>query len=239
MKNKTLINSILAIAFLFILLPENGKCQAVGIKKWTGTYPEMNEKYPLTFIAFKGILPPVPHVFIRVWPSHYYYDVVSIPVTDAPEIAGQVKTGLLRIAAKMLERHQMKGRHGETTGIKINTDFQKQVEEKLFNSRADQLEDLYQLAQRFIQLYKKVDRLEHLPNSSEVKKIFEKESDQLLLRFLMVNLFNSEHGDKLKAFSEINATLNKLQGEVDYTFGKIHFFSNYNKELISYSFLTQ
>jgi hypothetical protein len=239
MKNKTLINSLLAIVFLFVLLPGTSNCQVVAIKKWNGTYPEMNEKYPLTFIAFKGILPPLPHVFIRMWPSHYYYEVISIPVTDAPEITGQVKTGLLRIAAKMLERKQMKGRRDETVLIKDNADFQKQIEERLFNSRTEQLEDLYQLAQGFIRLYKKVDRLGHLPNSIEVRKIFEKESDQLLLRFLMVNLFNSEHGDKLEAFSEINTSLNKLMGEVDYTFGKIHFFSNYNEESIGYSFLTQ
>jgi hypothetical protein len=239
MKNRTLINSLLAIVFLTILLPGNAKSQVVAIKTWTGTYPEMNEKYPLTFIAFKGILPPIPHAFIRVWPSHYYYDVISIPVTDAPEIAGQVKTGLLRIAAKMLERSQMKGRHEETVLIKDNTDFQKQIEEQIFNAQTDQLEDLYQLAERFIQLYTKVDRLGDLQNSTGVKVLFEKESDQLLMRFLMVNLFQSEHGDKLHAFSEINTTLNKLLGEVDYTFRKIYFFSNYKEVSTGYSFLTQ
>lgn len=224
---------------LLVLLASTANSQIIEIKKWKGTYPEMNGTYPLSFIAFSGWLIPIPHVFIRTWPTHYYMEVGALPVIDATEITGQTKTGLLRIVAKMLERHQMKGRHEETTGIKINTDFQKQIEEKIFNARSEQLEDLYQLAHGFIQLYQKVDKLGHLPNSVEVKRNFQKESDQLLLRFLMVNLFNAEHGDKLEAFSEISTTLNKLLGEVDYTHSKIHFFSNYDKELISYSFLTQ
>ena len=115
--------------------------------------------------------------------------------------------------------------------------IKKKIEERLFDSRTDQLEDIYQLAQRFIHLYKKVDKLGQLYKASEVKRIFEKESDQLLLRFLMVNFMKSDHGEKLEAFSEINTTLNKLLGEVDYTFTKIHFFNSYNEETANYSFL--
>lgn len=199
----------------------------------------MDGTYPLTFISFTGWLIPVPHVFVRTWPTHYYLEVGALPVTDATEIAGETKTGLLRIAAKMLERHQMKGRHDETVLIKDNTDFQKQIEERIFNSKADQLEDVYLLAQGFIKLYKKVDRIGQLQNSVQVKNILEKEADQLLLSFLMVNLLQTDHGEKLDAFSQINAELNKMLGEVDYTYSKIHFFSNYNQELVSYSFLTQ
>lgn len=230
------------VSFVLVLLVQltaTARAQIVDVKKWKGTYPDMEGSYPLSFIAFKGKIIPIPHVFIRTWPTYYYMEVGALPVTDATEMTSQTKTGLLRIAAKMLERHQMKGRHDETTGMKINTDFQKQIEEKLFNARSEQLQDLYQLAHIFIRLYKKVDNLGHLPNSRVVRKIFQKESDQLLLRFLMVNLFNSEHGDKLEAFSEISTILNKLLGEVDYTHSKIQFFSNYDKELISYSFLTQ
>lgn len=236
---KKLILLIGLTVFALALFPGQVKSQIIDIKKWTGTYPEMNESYPLTFIAFKGTIIPVPHVFVRTWPTHYYIEVISLPVTDATEIAGETKTGLLRIAAKMLERYQMKGRHDETVLIKDNTDFQKQIEERIFNSKADQLEDVYLLAQGFIKLYNKVDRIGQLQNSAQVKNILEKEADQLLLSFLMVNLLQTDHGEKLDAFSHINAELNKLLGEVDYTYTKIHFFSNYNQELVSYSFLTQ
>ncbi len=230
---------IVTIACLAVSFPESAKSQIIDIKKWTGTYPDMEESYPLTFIAFKGWLIPVPHVFVRTWPTHYYIEADAMPVTDATEIAGSTVTGLLRIAAKMLERHQMEGRHDETVQIKSNTDFQKQIEEKIFNSRADQLGDLYSLAQHFIELYSKVDRIGQLPNCTEVKQIFEEEADRLLMRFLMVNLLQTDHGEKLNAFSEINTTLNKLSGEVDYTWSKIRFFSSYKEEIPSYSFLTR
>lgn len=236
MKRK--ISFIIFTLILSVLSFGAVQSQIIDIKKWKGTYPEMEGSYPLTFIAFTGWLIPIPHLFVRTWPAHYYVEVGALPVTDSPEIAGQTKTGLLRIAAKMLERHQMKGRQEETEQIKVNTDFQKLIEEKLFDSRADQLQDLYQLAQGFIQLYQKVNRIGHLQNVSEVKKIFEKESDQLLLRFLMVNLLQTDQGKKLDAFADISSTINKLLGEVDYTYSKIHFFSNYNQEQISYSFLT-
>lgn len=236
---KKLILCITIAVFTMVLFPGSAKSQIIEVKKWTGTYPDMEGTYPLTFISFTGWLIPVPYVFIRTWPTHYYLEVGALPVTDATEIAGATKTGLLRIAAKMLERYQMKGRHDETVLIKDNTDFQKRIEEKIFNSRTEQLEDLYRLAQRFIELYKKVDRVGQLQNSARVKAILEKEADQLLMRFLMVNLLQTDHGQKLNAFSEINSVLNRLLGEVDYTYTKIHYFSNYNKELISYSFLTQ
>ena len=237
MKNLILLTTI--IGCMAISFPNPANSQIIDIKKWKGTYPEMEESYPLTFIAFKGWLIPVPYVFVRTWPTHYYVEADAMPVTDATEIAGSTKTGLLRLAAKMLERYQMEGRHDETARIKENTDFQKQIGEKIFNSRAGQLEDLYRLAQRFIELYRKVDKIGQLPNSVQAKKILEKEADQLLMRFLMVNLLQTNHGEKLDAFSEINSTLNRLSGEVDYTWSKIHFFSNYNEELTSYSFLTQ
>jgi hypothetical protein len=236
---KKVIFFITIAVLALVVFPGTATSQIIEVKKWTGTYPDMDGTYPLTFISFTGWLIPVPHVFVRTWPTHYYVEVGALPVTDATEIAGSTKTGLLRVAAKMLERYQMKGRHDETVLIKDNTDFQKRIEEKIFNSRSEKLEDLYQLAQRFIDLYKKVDRIGQLPNSGQVKKILEKEADQLLLRFLMVNLLQTDHGEKLNAFSEINTVLHKLLGEVDYTYTKIHFFSNYNKEHISYSFLTQ
>ena len=236
---KNLILLTITIGCLAVCFLKPAKSQVVDIKKWTGTYPDMEESYPLAFIAFKGWLIPIPYAFVRTWPTHYYIEVDAMPVTDATEIAGSTKTGLLRIAAKMLERCQMEGRHDETVQIKDNTNFQKQIGEKIFNSRTEQLEDLYRLAQQFIKLYQKVDKIGQLPNSSQVKKILEKEADQLLMHFLMVNLLQTDHGEKLDAFSEINSTLNKLLGEVDYTWSKIHYFSNYNEELISYSFLTQ
>lgn len=211
MKQHNFIKSI-AIAVLILLTFSVGKVngQLVDVKKWTGTYPDMEGSYPLSFIAFKGNLIPIPHLFIRTCPTHYYIEVISLPVTDATEIAGSTKTGFLRIAAKLLERHQMKGRYSETGEIKINTGLQKEIEQKLFDSRSDELSDIYRLADGFVRLYKKLGQINQLKNASGVKQIFKKEVDELLMRFLMVNLLKADHGEKIEAFSEIRSVMNHL-----------------------------
>ena len=174
----------LLVAVVIVVLINSAQSQILEIKDWNGIYPDMEGIYPLSFISFTGWLIPVPHFFIRTYPTHYYIEVGALPVTDAGEIAGETKTGLLRIIAKALERHQMKGRYTETEQIKINTGYQQEISQKLFDAQSDQFADIYKLAVRFIELYKKLDWLGKLDNSSHVKKILEKEADQLLIQFL-------------------------------------------------------
>ena len=242
MKQYNFIKSIAVVVFIlmaFTIGKVNG--QLVDVKKWTGTYPDMEDSYPLSFIAFKGNFIPIPHLFIRTWPSHYYIELISIPVTDASEITGSTKTGFLRIAAKMLERRQMKGRHLETGEIKVNTELQKEIDQKLFDSASDELSDIYGLADGFVHLYKKLGQIGQLENATEVKQIYQKEADELLLRFLMVNFLETDHGEKMEAFAQIRSALNHLEGELDYTHEKIYFFNAAHKEAItgSYVFLSE
>ena len=177
------------MVLLIFVATEQSKAQLIEIKPWHDYYPEMEGTYPLTFISFTGWLIPIPHVFVRTWPTHYYVEVGALPVTDGGEIAGQLKTGLLRIAAKAIERSQMKGRQEETEGIKVNTDFTQQIGDKLFKARSDELSDIYNLAAQFIKLYQKVNKIGGLSNSGKLYSIYEKKADQLLMQFLMVNLF--------------------------------------------------
>jgi hypothetical protein len=236
---KKSIAIVVLILMAFTIGKVNG--QLVDVKKWTGTYPDMEDSYPLSFIAFKGNLIPIPHLFIRTWPSHYYIELISLPVTDATEISGEIKTGFLRIAAKMLERHQMKGRYSETGEIKVNTELQKEIDQKLFDSASDELIDIYRLADGFVHLYKKLGQIGQLENTTEVKQIYRKEADELLLRFLMVNFLETNHGEKMEAFAEIRLAMNHLEGELDYTYGKIHFFNAAQENAMtgSYVFLTE
>lgn len=230
---------ILLMFLLFFAATEQSKAQLIEIKPWHGYYPEMEGTYPLTFIAFTGWLIPVPHVFVRTWSTHYYVEVGALPVTDGGEIAGELKTGLLRIAAKAIERSQMKGRQEETDGIKVNTGFTQQLSDQLFSSRSDELSEIYNLAAQFIKLYQKVNKLGGLSNSGKIYSIYEKEADQLLMQFLMVNLFQTDHGRKLDAFSVLNKELWKLLGELDYTHGKLLFFNSFESQPLSYSFLSK
>ena len=241
MKLSTLIIGLsLSATITTTIALRNANAQLLNVKPWHGYYPEMNDDYPLSFIAFKGWLFPVPHVFVRTWPTHYYMELGALPVSDGAEYAGQTKTGLLRIAAKLLERSQIKGRHDETSQIKDNTQLQKIIEQKLFNARKDELPDIYGLAGQFISLYKKVGNFDRLENSSKVKHILRDEADDLLMRFLMVNLLESDHGTKLNSFADIQTELNHLTGETDYTYRKICHLNVFgNPATGSYAFLTR
>ena len=216
--------------------------QFLDVKPWKGTYPEMDEQYPLSFISFKGgFLVPTPHYFIRLYPTHYYLKVGALPVSDATGYSGIAKAGFLRIAERLIEQNQMKQRHEETDQIKFNRELSKQIEQKLFDSRKESLADIYKLTEKFVGLYKKFDRLSILENGEKVKNILQDEADQLLMRFLMVNLLETSHGKKLNAFSEIGDELTSLLGETDYSYQKLFHYSFYKGSPVntSYAFLTR
>jgi hypothetical protein len=231
---------ILFVLFLLFQSTEIVNGQALAIKKWKGRYPKMNNDYPEAFIAFKGWLPPVPHLFIKTPLTHYYWKVKSMPVTDSEELAGKTKTGLMRLAAKLMERSQFKGRFQETNWIKMLNAGQKQIDQKLFDSRFIPLEDLYGLTETFIALYGKLDDLDDLEKGGEVKKVLQQEANEMLEQFLMVNFLESEPGEKLQAFTDLNISVHKFNGELDYTYNKLKFFNLFTtQQTNSYAFLTQ
>ncbi len=231
---------ILVTALSLLFAGKNLKAQIIDIKSWNGTYPEMNGKYPLTFIAFKGNLFPVPREFIRLWPTHYYYEVVSVPTYDIGDYASELKVSFLRIAAKLLEKSQMKKRQEETEQIKNNTEIQRDIEKKIFDSNSDQLPDVYSIASGFIRLYISIDNMDKLDNCKWLRQTYHKEADELLTRFIAVNLFLTDHGKKLEAFEEIKQELNQQMGEVDYTYRKVRYFQAFNANVPqSYAFLKE
>jgi len=232
---------IIAIISVLLLFQSSGvMAQAIAIKKWKGRYPRMNNNYPQSFIAFRGWLPPKPHLFVRISPTHYYWKVKSIPVTDSKETTGKIKTGLLRIFSKLMERSQFKGRHQETALIKLMNEFQKQIDEKLFDSRKDQLADIYGLTEAFLELYNRMDEFKQIKHGGKVRRILKKEANELLEQFLMINLLETDHGQKFQAFSHIRTRLIHLFGEVDYSINKMHYFQHFGTyQNTHYAFLTQ
>ena len=235
-----LLGISLSVGITTTIALKEAHAQLLDVKPWHGDYPEMKGSYPLSFIAFKGWLFPTPHVFVRTFPTHYYIELGALPVSDGAEYAGQTKTGLLRIAAKLLERSQMKGRHNETSQTKDNTQCQKAISQKLFDTRKDKLPDIYRLSGQFISLYQKIGNFDRLENSSGVKHILQDEADNLLMRFLMANLLESDHGAKLESFAGIQSELNHLTGEIDYTYRKLCHLTVFGNTLTgSYAFLTR
>jgi hypothetical protein len=235
------IRIILVMLLAFNIHSNNAGAQLIEVKSWTGTYPDMNGSYPMTFIALKGEVLPIPHFFVRYYPTHNYKDLIAMGVVDATEIAGKLRTDILKSIFKIMEKSLVEGRSLETTGIKINTVEQKAIAEKIFNARLDQLEDIWKITEGFIRLYQKIARFEGGDATKEIKRIFRKETNELFARFLLVNLLESGHAQKLDSFSEISRELYRLTGETDYTFKKVQFFEFAQEEtpFAGYTFLTR
>ncbi len=237
------MKSILFILLLSLaaLLPGTQlKAQVFDIKSWNGTYPEMNGSYPLSFVAFKGWLIPVPHVFIRTWPTHYYIEVDALPVSDGTTYSDLLRINLMKIIERLIEKSQMEKRKEETEQIKSNTLSQRYIEKKIFDAESDQLPDVYNIASGFVRLYLSIERMDKLENCHWLKQTYQKEADQLLSRFVSVNLFQTDHGKKLEAFDEIKKELDHQIGETDYCYLKVHHYQFYaNNVSQSYNFLKE
>lgn len=234
---------ILTLSLTLVLTEKQLSAQIIDIKPWHGTYPDMEGTYPLSFIAFKGSLIPIPHEFIRIWPTHYYMEVVAEPTYDTKEYTSLLKINLLKIAEKLIQRQQMKKRQEETQQIKDNTQMERDMEKKIFDANSDHLPDIYNIASGFIRLYTSINRLDNLNKMNDcswLKSIYQKEADELLTRFVTINLFQADHGKKLAAFEEIKQELNRLMGETDYTYRKVHHYQFYTNNVSqSYLFLTE
>ena len=231
-----LIGLIIALSLSSI----SANAQLIDIKPWHGYYPEMDGDYPLSFVSFKGWLFPRPHFFVRYWPSHYYMEVGALPVSDSEGYADVTRINLMKLIEKLFEKIQMKQRQEATEGTRDNTQGQKEIEQELFDSRSDELPDIYKLAATFIKLYQSLNRLDKLDNCSWLKNMLEKDADGLLVRFISVNLLQTDHGQKLEAFAEIYRELNRQIGDADYTYRKVHYFQYYAQEAgRSYTFLTE
>lgn len=216
------------------------RAQLIDIKPWHGYYPEMEGSYPLSFVSFTGWLFPKPHFFVRTWPTHYYVETGAGLVYDTGTYANLLKINFLKIVFRLLEKAQMKDRQQASTGIRDNIQGQKEIEAQLFNSRADELPDIYGIAAGFVRLYQSLNRLDKLENCPWLKKNLEKEADDLLYRFISVNLLQTDHGQKLEAFSEIFRELGRQTGCVDYSYRKVNYYQFSNKNYgQSYSFLAE
>lgn len=237
---KDKMKTILCIVTLFLamLSGKDLEAQIISIKDWDGTYPEMNGKYPLTFIAFKGNIIPIPHVFVRTWPTHYYMEVIAVPTSDTEGYLGLLKVNLLKIASRLFEKSQMKKRQEETEQIKSNTEIQRDIENTIFDANSDQLPDVYSIASGFIRLYLSIGNMDKLRNCQWLGQTYQREADELLTRFIAVNLFLTDHGKKLEAFGEIKQELSKQMGETDYTYRKVLHLQAFNNNVPqSYAFL--
>lgn len=231
---------ILLLSLAALLPAKELNAQVFEIKSWHGSYPEMNGSYPLSFMAFEGWLIPVPHVFIRSWPTHYYIEVDAMPVSDGTTYSDLLRINLMKIIERLIEKSQMEKRKEETEHIRSNTRTQRDIEKKIFDANSDHLPDVYNIASGFVRLTLGIERLGNLENCHWLQQTCQKEADQLLSRFVSINLFQTDHGKKLEAFNEIKKELDRQIGETDYCYRKVHHYQFYAHNVSqSYNFLKE
>ncbi len=218
------------------------KAQVFEVKTWKETYPDMKGSYPLVFIAYKGTAISLPKVFVKLWPTHYYLQSGTTQVFDGSQFSEEMSFGLQKIAEKFLEKSQMIIRHSETEEIKNNTEKRRDIAKTIFDAEFDKLPDVYQLAAGFVRLYESISKLNRLNQTSDctwLVKMYRKEADDLLLRFVTINLFQADHGEKTEAFVQIRKELDGLMGETDYTYRKVRHYQVFSHDPgSSYCFLT-
>lgn len=205
-----------------------------AIKKWKGRYPRMKNDYPFTFVCFKGWLPPIPHLFIRLYPSHYYYYIGALPVSDAIGYKDLMIKHTIRNVFKNIDKKALKKSMEQVGGIHFNQAGQESIEAFLRESRLVVLEDIYDVNQDFIRAREALDSIREFKEWGDVTSLFERELNQHMESFLMISLMDAKQGDKLSAMKEIKTALKELTGTIHYSAQKIGFYQTMQRRNISH-----
>jgi hypothetical protein len=127
--------------------------------------------------------------------------------------------------------------------IKKNTERRRDISKTIFDAEFDQMPDVYLIAAGFVRLYESISKLKKLnsvDDCSWLVSAYRKQADDLLLRFVSVNLFRADHGEKIETFAGIRKELDTLMGEADYTYRKVHHYQVFSHDPgQSYNFLKE
>ncbi|WP_439185419.1 hypothetical protein [Carboxylicivirga taeanensis] len=224
-------NKVLSLLIVFLLMTSTAMGQdAFAIKKWKGRYPRMNNDYPLAFVSWKGWLPPVPHFFVRLYPSHYYYYLTSLPVMDAK---GYVDMGLyngLKMVLKNIDKDALYQNLQAIEGTHLNQTAHEEIAAFLRQSRLVSIPDIYQTSLCFDKAIQALDDLKQQDVPSAIHAGFEQDIRHYLEELLMINQLDAKQGDKLQAMAELNRSVRQLTGTIHYTIQKIRVCQHTNEE---------
>ncbi|MGQ1787501.1 hypothetical protein [Saccharicrinis sp. GN24d3] len=224
--------SIIILSTLFFILSAGVAQKPFAIKKWKGRYPSMKNDYPLTFVCFKGWLPPVPHFFARLYPSHYYYYLNSFPVSDGTVYTDVTVKHALRTFFKNIDKKALKESMEQVSGIKLNQEDQHTIESFLKNSRVVVLDDVFDVGASFAKARAALDRLGANQLNADMINVFERELNHLMKSYVMLNLMDAKQGHKLKSMEEIRSSLKKLTGSIHYCAQKINYYQSMQSQSV-------
>ena len=219
---------LIILAFLGFAFFNSGAQKPFAVKKWKDRYPKMKNDYPLTFVSFKGWLPPVPHFFVRIYPSHYYYYLYSYPTYDTKGYLDMALDGTLKTIFKNIDKKALKKSMEAVSGVKINQSEREEIGRFLRESRLTVLHDVYDVTGSFMRAGYALERLKGTGANKRIVHLFERELNGHLESFLMVNLMDAQQGDKIQAMAEIKAQLKSLAGVIDYSAQKIDYHQKWS-----------
>ncbi len=194
---------------------------AFAIKKWKGRYPRMNNDYPLSFMCWKGWLPPVPHFFVRLYPSHYYYYLTSWPVMDPKSYVDMGLYGGLKMVLKNIDKDALYRSLQAIEGTQQDQTAHEEIASFLRQSRLVSLPDIYMTGLYFDKAIQALDDLKQQDAPQAIQMNFEQDIRHYLEELLLINQLDAKQGDKLQAMDELNRNVRQLTGTIHYTAQKI------------------
>lgn len=205
-------------------------CQdAFAVKKWSGRYPTMNNDYPLAFVCWKGWLPPVPHFFIRIYPTHYYYYLYSLPVYDVKSYLDMGLYGGLKLVLKELDQSTLSKTLDEVSGIQLNQLDREEIGSFLRESRLEALPDIFGNNEALFEAGESLNLLSDASMPSWLHRVFEEEIRIKEEALEMLNQMDCSQGDKLKAEENLNRELQALNGTILYVSQKVGYWQHYSR----------
>lgn len=203
---------------------------AFAIKKWSGRYPRMNNDYPLAFVSWKGWLPPVPHFFVRLYPSHYYYYLNGIPAYDVKSYVDMGLYNGLKLVLKNIDEAALKASMEAISDIQQNQLAHENIEDYLRQSRLTPLTDVYQTSKLFAQVIQALEQLKQQNGPTAIHEGFERDIRYYLEELLLIKQLDASQGDKLKAMSDLNQGVRQLIGTIHYTQSKLRSYRQQNTD---------
>ena len=221
---------VLTFTIILLTFISSQAQSAFAVKKWKGPYPRMNSDYPLSFVCWKGWLPPVPHFFVRIYPTHYYYYLNSLPVYDTKSYVNMGLYDGLKMVLKNIDKNALQNSLEEISGIKLNQTQHEGIEDFLRQSRLTELPDIYNISLNFYEALQALNLLkaQNIPNG--ISQTFEEDIRRYLDELLMINQLDAKQGDKLKAMTALNQEVRQLTGIIHYTAHKVNSYQQLNNE---------
>lgn len=217
------------IALTLVALVEVKAQTPFEIKSWRGQYPKMNNSYPLTFLAFKGWLPPVPHYFVRIYPTHYYFHIPSVPSYDLKTYWELIKNGTLRTVFKGIDKNALEKSMYSVAFTRNIQDEILNISNTIYGARKAFIPDLYELADVLNQLDHSIQILSNSDCPSAILNKYKKLQLDMLSEIQMINAMNVEQGKKIKLMEHLKSEFQALSGECDYISNKLEYYQKRNE----------